>query len=146
MKLKMRWVVGLLTVGLLAGCSSSKPESQQTATVSQSRLQLGLEYLNQGDLKAAQQNLEKARDAAPDDYRTQLGMALYQQRVGDNQAAQESYQKAMNLAPQNGTVMNNYGAFLCSLGQYVPAQQQYRSAAKLPDYGQLAQSIEKARN
>ena len=144
MKLKMRWVVGLLTVGLLAGCSSSKPESQQTATVSQSRLQLGLEYLNQGDLKAAQQNLEKARDAAPDDYRTQLGMALYQQRVGDNQAAQESYQKAMNLAPQNGTVMNNYGAFLCSLGQYVPAQQQFSAAVLSPDYGQVADSLENA--
>lgn len=143
MKLK-RWGV-LLAASLLAGCSSSQPDNDGPAVAAgQTRLQLGLEYLNQGDLPAARQNLQKAVDAAPQDYRTQLGMALYNQRIGDNAAAEQRYQQALKLAPGNGTVLNNYGAFLCSLGQYVPAQQQFSAAALAPEYGQVADSLENA--
>ncbi|WP_256814383.1 MULTISPECIES: type IV pilus biogenesis/stability protein PilW [Serratia] len=135
----------LLAAGLLAGCSGSAPEEKDALPeASQTRLQLGLEYLKQGDLNAARQNLEKAADAAPQDYRTQLGMALYEQRMGENSAAEQRYQQALKLAPNNGTVLNNYGAFLCSLGQYVPAQQQFSAAAVAPDYGQVADSLENA--
>ena len=141
MKLKL-WGV-LLAAGLLAGCSNSVPDKDQLAA-GQTRLQLGLEYLNQGDMQAAKQNLEKAADAAPQDYRTQLGMALYFQRIGDNTEAEQRYHQALKLAPANGTVLNNYGAFLCSLGQYVPAQQQFSAAAQAPDYAQVADSLENA--
>jgi type IV pilus assembly protein PilF len=135
----------LLAAGLLAGCSGSTPEEKDAQSqAGQTRLQLGLEYLKQGDLPAARQNLEKAADAAPQDYRTQLGMALYEQRMGENSAAEQRYQQALKLAPNNGTVLNNYGAFLCSLGQYVPAQQQFSAAAVAPDYGQVADSLENA--
>ncbi len=135
----------LLAAGLLAGCSGSAPEEKDALPeASQTRLQLGLEYLKQGDLNAARQNLEKAADAAPQDYRTQLGMALYEQRIGENSAAEQRYQQVLKLAPNNGTVLNNYGAFLCSLGQYVPAQQQFSAAAVAPDYGQVADSLENA--
>jgi type IV pilus assembly protein PilF len=135
----------LLVAGLLAGCSGSAPEEKNAQPeVGQTRLQLGLEYLKQGDLNAARQNLEKAADAAPQDYRTQLGMALYEQQIGENVAAEQRYQQALKLAPGNGTVLNNYGAFLCSLGQYVPAQQQFSAAAVAPDYGQVADSLENA--
>ena len=135
----------LLAAGLLAGCSGSAPEEKDALPeASQTRLQLGLEYLKQGDLNAARQNLEKAADAATQDYRTQLGMALYEQRIGENSAAEQRYQQALKLAPNNGTVLNNYGAFLCSLGQYVPAQQQFSAAAVAPDYGQVADSLENA--
>lgn len=138
----MGYVAGGRVTGRLfrfsAGRKDALPEASQT------RLQLGLEYLKQGDLNAARQNLEKAADAAPQDYRTQLGMALYEQRIGENSAAEQRYQQALKLAPNNGTVLNNYGAFLCSLGQYVPAQQQFSAAAVAPDYGQVADSLENA--
>ena len=143
MKLKL-WGVWL-AAGLLAGCSGSAPEKEaQVSEAGQTRLQLGLEYLQQGDMDAARQNLEKALDAAPQDYRTQLGMALYEQRIGENAAAEQRYRQALKLAPGNGTVLNNYGAFLCGLGQYVPAQQQFSAAALAPDYGQVADSLENA--
>ena len=133
-----------LAASLLAGCSSSPKETQSATGASQTRLELGMAYLSQGNMDAAKQNLQKAADSAPDDYRTQLGMALYEQKTGDQKAAQSRYQQALKLAPQNGTVLNNYGAFLCSLGQYVPAQQQFSAAANAPDYGQVADSLENA--
>lgn len=142
MKLKL-WSL-LLAASLLVGCSSSKPDKDEPAAAVQTRLQLGLEYLNQGDMQSARKNLQKALDVAPKDYRTQLGMALYNQRIADNAAAQHYYQQALNLAPDNGAVLNNYGAFLCSLGQYVQAQQQFSAAMQAPDYGQVADSLENA--
>lgn len=143
MKLKRVWG-WCLTVGLLAGCSGTAKPPVDTPQATQTRLQLGLEYLAQGDMNAARQNLEKALLSAPQDYRTHLGMALYQQQVGENSAAEQHYRRAMLLAPQNGTVLNNYGAFLCGLGQYVPAQQQFSAAAQVSDYGQVADSLENA--
>lgn len=133
-----------MSVALLAGCSSSPKESQPASGAAQTRLELGMAYLNQGNMDAAKQNLQKAVDGAPQDYRTQLGMALYEQKNGNQKAAESRYQQALKLAPQNGTVLNNYGAFLCSLGQYVPAQQQFSAAANASDYGQVADSLENA--
>lgn len=134
-----------LTLCLLAGCSSSRPPPVETTSgMPQTRLQRGMDYLSQGNMPAAKDNLQQAVDAAPQDYRTQLGMALYAQKNGNNDAAQSRYQQALKLAPQNGTVLNNYGAFLCSLGQYVPSQQQFSAAANLPDSGQVADSLENA--
>ncbi|AEX51000.1 PilF family type IV pilus biogenesis protein [Rahnella aquatilis CIP 78.65 = ATCC 33071] len=140
---KMLMAAGV-ALALLAGCSGSPKETQQASGAAQTRLELGMAYLNQGNMEAARQNLQKAVDGAPQDYRTQLGMALYEQKNGNQKAAQTRYQQALQLAPQNGTVLNNYGAFLCSLGQYVPAQQQFSAAANAPDYGQVADSLENA--
>jgi type IV pilus assembly protein PilF len=141
--MKLKLSSALLVAGLLVNCSSSGPEKGESA-LGQTRLQLGLEYLNQGDMQAAKQNLEKAASAAPQDYRTQLGLALYLQRIGDNVAAEQRYQQALKLAPGNGSVLNNYGAFLCGLGQYVPAQQQFSAAARAAEYDQVANSLENA--
>jgi len=140
---KMLMAAGV-ALALLAGCSGSPKETQQASGAAQTRLELGMAYLNQGNMEAARQNLQKAVDGAPQDYRTQLGMALYEQKNGNQKAAESRYQQALQLAPQNGTVLNNYGAFLCSLGQYVPAQQQFSAAANAPDYGQVADSLENA--
>lgn len=112
------------------------------------RLQLGIAYLSAGNIDAAKRNLSMAVKAAPDDYRThyrtQLGMAQYEQRVRKTASAQNRYQLALKLAPQNSEVLNNYGAFLYALGQYVPAQEQFAAAAQSADYGKSADSLESA--
>ncbi|WP_233982466.1 type IV pilus biogenesis/stability protein PilW [Pectobacterium versatile] len=139
----MYWLSGLVVVLLLVGCVRSPQETTNPA-VAQTRLQLGLTYLAHNNLDSARQNLEKAVAIAPQDYRTQLGMALYEQRIGENRLAEQRYQYVLNMAPENGSVMNNYGAFLCSLGQYVAAQRQFSAAAQLPDYSQVADALENA--
>lgn len=137
-------IAAVLVITLLNGCAGDKGATDVTAQSAQTRLQLGMEYLAANNLDAARQNLDKAVKALPDDYRAQLGMALYEQRVGEQAAADKRYRLALKLAPQNATVLNNYGAFLCSLGQYVPAQQQFAAAAQASDYGLVADSLENA--
>ncbi|AWK14791.1 type IV pilus biogenesis/stability protein PilW [Candidatus Fukatsuia symbiotica] len=140
MKLNRLWAI-YLTSSILAGCSVSQDKTRQVVA-GQTRLQLGLEYLLQGDFNAARQNIAKVLHADPQNYQAQLAMALYEQRVGENRAAELRYQKAMKLAPAKGVVLNNYGAFLCGLGQYVSAQQKFSASAAFPDEGQVANSLE----
>ncbi|KHN49849.1 type IV pilus biogenesis/stability protein PilW [Pectobacterium fontis] len=137
------WLSGLLAMLLLVGCVPS-PHETVNPVAAQTRLQLGLAYLARNNLDSARQNLEKAVAMAPQDYRTQLGMALYEQRIGENHLADQRYQHVLSMAPGNGSVMNNYGAFLCRLGQYVAAQRQFSAAAQLPDYSQVADALENA--
>ncbi|WP_261639959.1 type IV pilus biogenesis/stability protein PilW [Erwinia mallotivora] len=125
---------------LLSACSQSPHHSELALT----RLQLGLEYLARDDLEPARRNLAQALSLAPDDYRCQLAMARYQQRLGNDGTAGQYYQKAVRLAGQNRDVINNYGAFLCGLGQYDAAQQQFRKAAELSENEGHADAIENA--
>lgn len=137
-------LVTLFSIGLLMGCQHSDTnentiDKQQAAEI---RLTLGMAYLSIGDLQLAQLNIERAVNYAPQDYRTQLGMALYLQGIGENESADERYQKALHLAPDNGDVLNNYGAFLCSLGQYDAALNYFESAAKTDSLKYVANSLE----
>ncbi|KGT92503.1 pilus assembly protein PilW [Erwinia typographi] len=129
-----------LALLLLAGCHLS-PQRNELANT---RLQLGLDYLARDNLPAAQRNLQQAVALSPTDYRTQLAMARYFQRLEDQSAARQHYQKALLLAGQNRDVINNYGAFLCGLGQYDAAQQQFSKAAKIAENGALADAQENA--
>ncbi|MEH0834239.1 type IV pilus biogenesis/stability protein PilW [Pectobacterium cacticida] len=138
-----RYWLSSLFVLLLVGCVSP-PRITADSAVVQTRLRLGLAYLADNQLDSARQNLMKAVAMAPQDYRTQLGMALYEQQIGEERLAEQRYQLLLNRAPENGSVLNNYGAFLCRLGQYVAAQRQFSAAAKLPDYLQVADALENA--
>ena len=96
MKLKL-WGVWL-AAGLLAGCSGSAPEKEaQVSEAGQTRLQLGWSTCSKATW-TPRARTGKALDAAPQDYRTQLGMALYEQRIGENAAAEQRYRQALKLA------------------------------------------------
>lgn len=131
---------------LLVSCADSlKNENAEPAVAAMEiHLRLGMEYLAEGNLSAAHYNFEKVLRAYPQDYRAQLAMAVYEQRIGENSAAEKRYLHAMQLAPVNGIVLNSYGVFLCNSGRYTAAQQQFSIAASLPDYAQVADSLENA--
>lgn len=142
-----------LSISGLSGCaqpiipeqiSENEREPVDKNAAAQARLKLGLAYLGQSNLEKARFNMSKALEYAPDDYRTHLGMALYEQQIGEYHAVENRYQRAFELAPGNGAVLNNYGAFLCHLGQYNKAQQQFSISATSSDYKYVADSLENA--
>lgn len=142
MKLNIFWKIFLLNF-FLVGCGHESYKSREKVA-RETRLQLGLEYLKQGDTKAARQNLEKALLKNEGDPLAQLGMALYEQNVGENKAAHYRYQNILKLAPLNATVRNHYGTFLCNLGDYPSAQEQFSTALLLTDYIEIADNLENA--
>ncbi|MCX8956779.1 type IV pilus biogenesis/stability protein PilW [Erwinia psidii] len=125
---------------LLSACGTSSQNNELALT----RLQLGLEYLARDRLEPARRNLEQAVRLIPDDYRSHLAMARYQQRLGHQDMARRHYQRALRLAGDNRDVINNYGAFLCGLGQYDAAQLQFSKAADSSENHNRADAIENA--
>lgn len=147
--MKLSVIAGLLLS--LTGCASlytppsTSTEAESTAVrQSNSRMELGLGYLTQGDMIRARKNLEQALQHAPDYYRAQLSMAYYYETVGDTQTAAERYRQTLKQHPRNGQVLNNYGTFLCKQGKFDLADIYFNKALHQPDYYQVDATYENA--
>ncbi|WP_299694821.1 type IV pilus biogenesis/stability protein PilW [uncultured Vibrio sp.] len=138
----------LLASLCLMGCVSvtegpPKIESDPIA-MSESRIELGLGYMGQGNMVRARENLELAVKHAPSYYRARLSMAHYYEQVGEIEEARGAYQKALRLDAKNGNVLNNYGTFLCKQGEYEQADQYFNRAIDQSYYYLVSASYENA--
>ena len=93
--------VALLASLSMVGCVSvtegpPKIESDPIA-MSESRIELGLGYMGQGNMVRARENLELAIQHAPSYYRARLSMAHYYEKVGEVDEARSTYRKALSL-------------------------------------------------
>jgi type IV pilus assembly protein PilF len=130
------------------GCVSvtegaQKIESDPIA-MSESRIELGLGYMGQGNMVRARENLELAIRHAPDYYRARLSIAHYFEQVGELDEARIAYKKALRLDSKNGNVLNNYGTFLCKQGEYDQADKYFNRAIDQPYYYLVSASYENA--
>ncbi|SIN74132.1 type IV pilus biogenesis/stability protein PilW [Salinivibrio sp. ES.052] len=143
---KTGWIFVLIVS--LAACAT--PVSQQNDTkfdkiqAAEARIALGLGYLNSDRYQQAQQNLQQARQYAPNYYRTSLSMAYYQQRVGETEKADRLYQQALSQASEKGDVYNNYGVFLCEQQRFAQAKDAFLQAVAQPYYHRVSESYENA--
>ncbi len=101
----------------LAGCvteqvgiSIPEPSMDEAAALN---LQLGIGYLRQNDLRAAQGKLEKAIEQDPDLVMAYTILGLVYERLSDYEAAERSYRRAVTLAPRDPDALNSLAAFLC---------------------------------
>lgn len=152
-KFALLWCLAAMLAAVgMSGCVSQrvvKGEEQpaqrfNAKEAAQTRLALGLEYLQNNDFQQAKFNLEKALEYAPDNADVQLGLAYYYQRADNPDTAAEHYQKALRLAPQNGDVLNNYGVLECSRGRYQAADELFRKALQVKGYFRMASTYENA--
>jgi type IV pilus assembly protein PilF len=131
---------------LLNGCSSpiSGNRTVDRSAAARARLTLGLAYLEQDNLKLAYRNIQRAVRYDPDNYRTHLALALYEQRIGEYDRARESYRLALKRAPKESPALSGYGSFLCELGEYQSANEQFELALNHTSYDNIAESLERA--
>jgi type IV pilus assembly protein PilF len=124
----------------VSGASIAAPNP----TAANYNVQLGVGYLQQGDVQRAKQKLLLAQAQAPDSAQVQDAMGYFHENTGDNQAAQNSYLKALALDNKSGASQNNYGAFLCRTGHYQEAVQHFLLAVQDPNYLNTAEAYENA--
>jgi type IV pilus assembly protein PilF len=113
-------------------------------TAANYNVQLGVGYLQQGDVQRAKQKLLLALDQAPTWAPAQDAMAYYLENTGDDQGAEKYHQRALDLDPKSGAVQNNYGTFLCRTGHYQAAVQHFILATQDPQYLNTAEAYENA--
>jgi type IV pilus assembly protein PilF len=119
-----RWLGIAACVLALASCVTTstledvEPSKKEAA---QYNLQLGIGYLRQGELKIAQDKLEKsiADDGSNATAHSALGLVF--ERLGDDTGAEKHYRKSVRLAPSDPDSLNALAVFLC-LKKGEPAQ------------------------
>jgi type IV pilus assembly protein PilF len=121
----------------LAGCASPPPpysDGRSQSAAAQYNTQLGVAYLQQGNLQLAKDKLEKAQQQNPDDANLQTSLGLLYERLGDQRLADRHYRRALQLEPRNPDVSNNYAVYLCRTGRVDEGVKRFEEAARNPLY------------
>lgn len=139
----------LLSQFALVGCVTVKEDGSPVVkadpvAMAESRIALGLGYLNGGNMIRAHDNLQQALNHAPQYYRAQLSMAHYYETVSEDIKAEQMYKRSLRQHTKNGNVLNNYGTFLCKRGDFEKADQMFNRAIEQPYYYLIPASYENA--
>lgn len=153
------WIV-LGAAVVLSGCETTSRTTTKASTndrievgkseynatkAAQSRLALGLKYIETGYMERAKQNLVKAYEHKPDLPDVLYGLAYYYQAVYEYDKADKYYQMALDEAPNNPDYLNAYGAFLCeSKKEYAQGVDYFLKAIAKPDYTSVGETYENA--
>src|SRR6266481_1774350 len=100
-------LVGAAVLAIVA-CSSERNRAQKKSDASNYNMQLGMAYLNQGDLGLAKEKLDRAVIENPGDPNVHSAMAMLQDRLGHPDQADKEFKTALNIGPRSPDVLNNY--------------------------------------
>jgi type IV pilus assembly protein PilF len=113
----------------LAGCSSGSNRAKKKGDASNYNMQLGMAYLNQGDLGLAKEKLDRAVAENPSDPNVHSAMAMLQDRLGHPDQADKEFKAALSLGPRSPDVLNNYAVYLCRSGRVDDGVKAFEEAA-----------------
>ena len=122
MIMKKGLIASLTTLALLAGCggitihTGEKNTGNRPEDVAAIKIQLGIEYMNAHDYRAAVAAIEEALRLQPRNENAWLVRAEIYQYLKVPEKAQESFQRALSIKPDSAEINNNYGWFLCNAG------------------------------
>lgn len=123
---------------LLGGCASSpEPDSGRAgagADAASINVQLGVDYLRQGNLALAQTKLLRALKEDPGSADVHGALALLDERLGKARDADHEYQRALRLSHDSPAMLNNYAVYLCSHGRPDEGVRNFQEAASNPLY------------
>jgi type IV pilus assembly protein PilF len=126
-------VASLLPLGMaalaLVACSSTSNSARKKGDASNYNLQLGMAYLNQGDLGLAKEKLDRAVAENPGDPNVHSAMAMLQDRLGQPASADKEFKAALNLGPRSPDILNNYAVYLCRTGRTDEGVKSFEEAA-----------------
>jgi type IV pilus assembly protein PilF len=102
---------------ILTGCVTSEVGGLPAADDEEAadlNLQLGVEYLRQGNFQQARAKLERSIDENPDVALAHSALAVVYQRLGDLDGAEKSYRRALRLDSDDPDALNSLAVFLCA--------------------------------
>ncbi len=133
----MRALALLLTALWLAACASSaerQAEQERKLRLADTYTQLGVGYMQRGQLDVALENLNQALELNPDSAQTNNMMAYLQWQLKQYVEAEKYFRKAVDEGKGNSEAWNNYGVFLCERGRFDDAERAFTRALADPLY------------
>jgi len=115
----------------LAACSSTSgtKRKREKGDASNYNMQLGMAYLNQGDLGLAKEKLDRAVKENPRDPNVHSAMAMLQDRLGHPEQVDKEFKEALDLGPRSPDILNNYAVYLCRTGRTDEGVKSFEEAA-----------------
>jgi type IV pilus assembly protein PilF len=140
-----RVLFGFFLALILSGCASQKNygvQSERNGTAESAelqkraaiRMQLALDYYQQGQHKVALEEVRKALLVVPDLVDAFSVRALIFMDLGEVQLAEDNFTRALQLAPNDSEIANNYGWFLCQNGRAKQSMAYFERVLKDPAY------------
>lgn len=136
----------LILLGTVSGCHIPifTPYNINYQRAAEYNLQLGLAYLQTGDIERAQTVLFKAEQQDPRSPVVKSALGYFLASIGKSEQAQTYYLKAIELSKHSGAMHNAYGSFLCHQKRYQEAELHFLKALKDPNYQESASAYENA--
>jgi type IV pilus assembly protein PilF len=134
----MRVMTALGLSLVLAACvTTSTQQKSKFGSVQDAasyNVQLGIAYMEQGNLAVAKEKLERAAQENGSDPSVHSALALLYERLGNPAEADRQFRTAMHLAPQNPEISNNYAVYLCRTNRIDEGVRRLLGVAKNPLY------------
>lgn len=131
--MKSQVMIFCLTAMLLTACaddgSVKNVTSEEKAAV---YLDMGVRYMEIGELKSAKENLEKALDWDSSNPEIHNAAAALYEQIKEPDAARSHYETSLRLDTENPQSQNNYGRFLCETGSLAEGLQHLNTALNMP--------------
>ncbi len=105
------------------------------------RVELGLGYLQKGDIASAKRNMKRALELDPKSSEAHAGIAMVFQKDGEPDLAEEHYEKALSLAPKKTSIRDSYGEFLFQQNRFAEALTEYEKVVEDSLYEQRSRSF-----
>jgi type IV pilus assembly protein PilF len=112
----------------LGACASSRKVTKEHDAATYN-MQLGIAYLNRGELGLAKDKLDRSLVENPSDPNIHSAMAMLQDRLGHPDKADNEFRAALRLAPNNPDILNNYAVYLCRNGRTDEGVKSFEEAA-----------------
>ncbi len=124
---------GLVAALVLAACSNPQlvRDRHQAAVFN---TELGIAYLQRGELAVAKRKLDRALRENPNDPNVHSARALLFERLGQPARADREFRAALRLAPHNPDYENDYAVYLCNVGRTAEGVKYFLEAARNPLY------------
>ena len=111
-------VVASLVLLAVSGCAGERSKNEKRRDdASNYNTQLGIDYMNQGDIPLAKEKLDRALKENPDNAKVHTARAMLFDRMHLPSQAESEFQTALHLAPNDPDVSNNYAVYLCEIGK-----------------------------
>ena len=135
----MRYVTRVAVVLLVLfaqGCAQNNDMGRKGDPIKASQIyaELGLGYLQEGEVERAISKLERALELNKKNAPAHHYLAEAYKQLNDPELAEQHFKKAVALAPNDASILNNYGAFLCSQSRIDDAEKYFLKAAQTPRY------------
>lgn len=126
----------LLPVLLLLGCATQQEQfsGRDLDEASRVNTELGISYMQQGNLNLAMDSLNKAVEQDRSNAQAHAVLGVLHERLEQYDRAEASFRRSIRLESGVSWVHNNYGRFLCNRGDYDSAQRQFELAMQDPLY------------